>query len=94
MLLSSIIPGLGQAYCGHWLEGLNALLLNSLNCYLTINNLINERYVTGTLVFFLLYQRYYSGNRHHAYDTAVKENERKDALFEKAALDLIKSEEF
>ena len=90
MLLSTLMPGGGQIYSGRWLSGLNAMLLNGALGYLTVNNIIEERYVSGFLVFIFLYQRYYNGNRHHAYSIAIEQNARLDSRYEKEILNLIR----
>jgi len=90
MLLSTLIPGGGQIYSGRWLSGLNAMLLNGTLGYLTVNNIIKERYISGSLVFIFLFQRYYDGNRHHAYSTAIEQNDRIDSRYEKEILNLIR----
>lgn len=90
MLLSTLIPGGGQIYCGRWLSGLNAMLLNGALGYLTVNNIIKERYVSGFLVFIFLYQRYYNGNRHQAYGIAIEQNDKIDGRYEKEIVNLIR----
>lgn len=79
-LLSTLLPGLGQIYCGQWLDGLNALLLNGALAYMTINYLAAENYTGGILCFVFLFQRYYSGNRHRAYNTALEYNNHIDSI--------------
>jgi len=90
MLLSTLIPGGGQIYSGRWLSGLNAILLNGALGYLTVNNIIKKRYISGSLIFIFLFQRYYDGNRHHAYSTAIEQNNRIDSYYEKEILNLIR----
>jgi tetratricopeptide (TPR) repeat protein len=90
MYLSTLIPGGGQIYNGRWLSGLNAMLLNGALGYLTVDNIIEERYVSGFLVFIFLYQRYYNGNRHHAYSITIEQNTQIDSGYEKEVLNLIR----
>jgi len=90
MLLSTLIPGGGQIYSGRWPSGLNAILLNGALGYLTVNNIIKKRYISGSLIFIFLFQRYYDGNRHHAYSTAIEQNNRIDSYYEKEILNLIR----
>jgi tetratricopeptide (TPR) repeat protein len=90
MLLSTLIPGGGQMYNGRWLSGLNAMLLNGALGYLTVNNFVKERYVSGFLVLIFPYQRYYNGNRYQAYNTAIEQNNKIDRRYEKEILSLIR----
>jgi tetratricopeptide (TPR) repeat protein len=78
-LLSTLIPGLGQVYCGRWLDGLNALLLNGALGYLTIDCFAGENYTGGILSFVFLFHRYYNGNRGRAYNVALEYNQRVDS---------------
>lgn len=88
-LLSTFIPGTGQIYNGRWLTGLNAMALNSALGYLTVNNFITERYISGFLSFMFLFQRYYSGNRYQAYRMTVEHNDMIDSNYEQILLKLI-----
>lgn len=90
MFLSTLIPGVGQIYSGKWLSGLNTMSLNGALGYLTVNNIIKESYVSGFLVYIFLFQRYYNGNRHHAYNIAIEQNEKIDRRYEKEILNLIR----
>jgi hypothetical protein len=90
MLLSTLIPGGGQMYTGRWLSGLNAMLLDGALGYLTVDNFVKERYVTGFLIFIFPFQRYYNGNRYQAYNTAIEQNDKIDRRYEKEILDLIR----
>jgi len=93
VLLSILIPGAGQVYCGGWHAGLNAFALDGSLGYLTVDNMIHRRYVTGALIFYFLFQRYYRGNLDHAYDIAVRENEKINTQFESEILNLIGNED-
>lgn len=65
-LLSTFVPGLGQAYAGDLVAGLNALALNLLTSYLWVRPLIEGRYLDAGFWFTFLFLRYYRGNRFRA----------------------------
>ena len=52
-LLSTFLPGLGQTYAGDWKNGLNALLLNGVLGYITLDAAIERDYDDALLSFFL-----------------------------------------
>ncbi|HID11439.1 MAG TPA: tetratricopeptide repeat protein [Candidatus Latescibacteria bacterium] len=62
-LLSTFLPGLGQAYVGDWEAALNALVLNGLTCYLWGKLAFERRYMNAAFWFLSLFWRYYRGNR-------------------------------
>jgi hypothetical protein len=86
VLLSTLLPGAGQAYCGHWRAGLNALVLNGVFIYATVTSLINEQYASAALQWIFLLRRYYNGNRYQAHRIATMENEHLD---ERLAADIL-----
>jgi hypothetical protein len=90
VILSTFLPGLGQVYCGNWPAGINALVLNAALGYLTVDCIIDEKYVPGFLSFIFLFQRYYFGNREHARQAAVNHNRKLDTFYEKEILTLIR----
>lgn len=90
MLLSTIFPGAGQIYNGHWLSGLNALALNLALGYLTVDLVSDREYVPAFLSYIFLFQRYYSGNRGSAYQQAVAHNRQQDLQYENEILSLLK----
>ena len=77
-LLSTLLPGLGQTYAGDWKNGLNALLLNGLLGYVTLNAAIDRDYDDALLSFFFLFYRYYGGNRYRAAEAAQAFNDREN----------------
>ena len=70
-VLSAIIPGAGQVYAGDWRNGLNALALNGVLGYLTVDAALDRHYVDAALWGGLIFSRYYRGNIFRA-DEAVK----------------------
>ena len=77
-LLSTLLPGLGQTYAGDWKNGLNALLLNGLLGYVTLDAAIDRDYDDALLSFFFLFYRYYAGNRYRAAEAAQAFNDREN----------------
>ena len=74
-LLSTFLPGLGQTYAGDWKNGLNALLLNGVLGYITLDAAIERDYDDALLSFFFLFYRYYAGNRYRAVEAAQTFND-------------------
>lgn len=77
-LLSTFLPGLGQTYAGDWKNGLNALLLNGVLGYVTLDAAIERDYDDALLSFFFLSYRYYAGNRYRAAEAAQAFNDREN----------------
>lgn len=77
-LLSTLLPGLGQAYAEDWKSGLNALLLNGVLGYVTLDAVIDRDYDDALLSFSFLFYRYYAGNRYRAAQAAQTFNEREN----------------
>ena len=73
--LSTFLPGLGQTYAGDWKNGLNALLLNGVLGYITLDAAIERDYDDALLSFFFLFYRYYAGNRYRAVEAAQTFND-------------------
>ena len=61
-VLSAILPGTGQVYAGNWRNGLNALALNGVLGYLTVDAVLDRHYVDAALWGGLIFSRYYRGN--------------------------------
>ena len=80
-LLSTFLPGLGQTYAGDWKNGLNALLLNGLLGYITLDAAIERDYDDALLSFSFLFYRYYSGNRYRAAEAAQTFNDRENGRY-------------
>ena len=73
--LSTFIPGAGQLYCGDIKNGINALAINLLTGYLTVDAFVDKRFqdlILGHLAFFL---RYYQGNKANAQYLSESYNE-------------------
>lgn len=77
-LLSTFLPGLGQTYAGDWKNGLNALLLNGVLGYVTLDAAIERDYDDALLSFFFLFYRYYTGNRYRAATAAQTFNDQEN----------------
>ena len=60
-LLSAILPGSGQAYCGRYSDGIAALVVTGGLALLTANAYSNE-YALGTVVGGILTAQFYAGN--------------------------------
>jgi tetratricopeptide (TPR) repeat protein len=89
LVLSTLVPGLGQIYAGRWLAGLDALALNAGLAYWVVSDLAGNRYTSGALVLFFLFRRYFSGNRMQAYESIISQNANIDDLYEKQILGLL-----
>lgn len=71
-VLSSILPGTGQVYASNWRSGINALVLNGLLGYLTVDAVLNRHYVDAATWGGSIFLRYYRGNIFRA-EEAVKQ---------------------
>lgn len=60
-ILSSIIPGSGQAYAGFWGEGMANAFLQGTSLLLTAYGIYTGYYVTSAVITFGLFQKFYSG---------------------------------
>ncbi len=79
---SILLPGLGQAYCGYWADGLNSLLLNGALTTGMIFTSLSYSWLDGTLAFSPWLFRYYWGGANNAYQQAtLSNNRRKQQLF-------------
>lgn len=76
MVMSAIVPGSGQIYCGEYLDGLNALLLNGAMIWSGYTQIVEQRYLAALLVGIPLVSRYYMGNLDHAERYANAFNDR------------------
>ena len=77
-ILSTLLPGAGQTYVGDWKNGLNALVLNSLLGFVSVDTAIDKRYQDAAFSALFLFLRYYLGNRYRAGEAAKQFNERSD----------------
>lgn len=75
-ILSSIIPGTGEMYSGKYGWGILSLLINSASIYGTIRCYQKKQYLDASLIFSLLFIRFYNGSRNNARDFAQEYNER------------------
>lgn len=73
-LLSTLLPGAGQMYTGHFFLGVDALVLNGANTYLVWQTIVNRNYLDLGLSVALLWLRYYEGSRIRAEMLAHKVN--------------------
>jgi tetratricopeptide (TPR) repeat protein len=76
MLFSSLIPGSGEIYCGHYSTGIAAFLINAASLSAFIYSINKKNYVDATLVFSIFFSRFYLGSRQNAYDFANEYNEK------------------
>ena len=85
-VLSAIIPGAGQAYAGDWRNGLNALALNGVLGYLTVDAVLDRHYVDAALWAGTVFSRYYRGNIFRAEEAAKHFNTRQSRRASEALL--------
>jgi len=87
-LLSTFLPGSGQIYANNWRSGLNALAINSVIAYLVSSNLAKGDYQDASLSF-LIFSRYYFGNRFHAGQIAEEYNEHLNQIWAERILKIL-----
>jgi putative membrane protein insertion efficiency factor len=75
-VLSAVIPGSGQIYCGRFWDGLFSLVLNASVGYLTVDAFRDERRLDGVLLASLLWSRFYFGGQKNAIRYAQEHNTR------------------
>ncbi|MFM8772227.1 MAG: hypothetical protein ACKOE4_09470, partial [Candidatus Kapaibacterium sp.] len=75
-VMSAIIPGTGQLYCGEFWDGLNAMVLNGALIWSGYAQITEKRYLAAALVGVPLVGRYYMGNLDHAERYANEFNDR------------------
>ncbi len=92
--LSTILPGAGQIYAGDWLDGVNALIINTATVYLLYNNVHKQRYREAIFDSFFLFERFYSGNRLNAEKAAMKYNQNKKQKFAAQILQILKENQY
>jgi len=73
----SIVPGLGQAYCGRYRDATLSMIVNGLIGWAAWENFDNQRPAMGTLVSFFGFG-FYFGNIYGAVNSAHKHNQRKE----------------
>ena len=74
-LFSTLLPGSGQIYVGHWRDGINALAINGLTTTFLLKAIAQEHYWDASGIFFSLFERYYLGNRRNAAEGAIDYNQ-------------------
>lgn len=74
--LSTIIPGLGEIYAGKYKLGVWAFLVNSATLYGSIRCFQKKQYLDASLLFSLLFLRFYNGSRNNAFIYANEYNDR------------------
>jgi len=75
-IFSSIIPGAGEIYCGKYGWGILSLLVNSASIYGTVYSYQKKQYLDASLIFSLLFTRFYNGSRNNARDFAQEYNDK------------------
>ena len=74
-VLSAVIPGTGQMYAGRWGGGLNALGLNGMLGYVTVDAVLKGHYIDAALWTYLIFRRYYMGNLYRSGTAAETYNQ-------------------
>ena len=72
-VLSTVLPGLGQAYAGHYGRAINALALNGLTAGAVVYSVRQGNHFDA-LVFVSLFMRFFWGNRESAEKLAESYN--------------------
>jgi hypothetical protein len=75
-VLSSIVPGSGEIYCGRYGIGLLSFLVNSASVLGMVYTYKNKQYLDAALIFSLFFTRFYNGSRNNARDFAWEFNNR------------------
>ena len=76
ILLSSIVPGTGEIYCGHYWIGIASFLVNAASVIGIVHSIKNENYVDAALILSIFFNRFYFGSRQNAYVFATEYNEK------------------
>jgi len=85
--MSRFIPGSGQIYTGHFLNGLGSMLLNGAFIYLLTDSIVDKRYVDA-IGIYLVGARFYFGNIYNAEKFAIDYNRQIENRLIKLATDL------
>ncbi|MDD5529305.1 MAG: tetratricopeptide repeat protein [bacterium] len=75
VLLSTFIPGSGEFYTHNFKNGLLTLLFNGITGVLAVKSFHEHRYLDGTLITMLLWNRFYEGGMKNALTSVTKYNE-------------------
>lgn len=76
LILSSLLPGTGEIYCGKYKTGFLSLLINGLSVLGIYYSLKNKNYIDAGVIFSIFFNRFYFGSRQNASYFAVEFNER------------------
>lgn len=87
--MSTLVPGLGQAYAGKPLHALNATAINATFGYLLYYQINAHADALEVLSYITLFMRYWAGNRNHAARFADEYNHNKDISIEEKLLKII-----
>jgi len=71
----SIIPGLGQTWCGYYKEGVNALVLNGALVVLFVHVSVEYALVDGAMAVYPWFNRYYKGGIQKSYKLALRKRD-------------------
>lgn len=64
--LSAVLPGTGQAYTGHFRQGINSLIVNSVFLSIYLYSLSNIGFIDAVITFSPWFHRYYVGGMNSA----------------------------
>lgn len=76
VLLSSIIPGSGEIYSGHYWTGLASFLVNAATVAGIVLSIKQENYLDAALILSIFFNRFYLGSRQNAHDFANEYNKK------------------
>jgi len=86
---STFVPGLGQIYAGDLKNGLNAMAINAATGYWFVEGLQHGTVADIITGYFLVFFRYYRGNRAHAFNIAREHNEKLNRNLAQETLDYL-----
>ncbi|MCX7785383.1 MAG: hypothetical protein N2201_04040 [candidate division WOR-3 bacterium] len=86
-LLSTLVPGSGEMYCGRYVWGILSFLVNSVTIYGTIYSFKHKQYLDASLIFSIFFTRFYNGSRNNARDFAIEFNTK---IYQKALREIEK----
>lgn len=87
-VLSTIVPGSGEIYCGRYRIGISAFIANALCVGGIVWTIKNKKYLDAILIFNFLFKRFYFGSQRNARDFA---NDYNEAAYERHLAELIKA---
>jgi hypothetical protein len=73
--LSSYLPGLGQAYSGHWGRGVTSFIINAGLIWFAYQQYAATFYITATCAGVYPLSRFYNGGRNLSYNLTLEYNE-------------------